>query len=336
MKIFSFKKSRLRGTEFFINDLSNAVVILHILFYLFSLASTSLSKTRHIELNACHSKILNSDWHQYPQLRYCCSQLLAGSILVQGQTSVLLNTVEPYARDSLIDAHCERRTPGSPSSYPAFAGRYGYVSTCLLPSSDGQKLIIGSRTCNLLVTASIRLDMQSVNVGPVTTHFVPTDSTRVFLDCASISRVDSMLADNTTNQVQQMLMMYQLKQVRSKFDHLSTYTMCRASSDIVSRLEMQPTTIWTISDLADRATMTQVKLISLLFRSITIQVINNGRDAVLTIDDLKRIGPLEKDSAVSKIITNIESLFSNDSSISIIGNTLLNSQLVDLAAIIAK
>jgi ribonucleotide monophosphatase NagD (HAD superfamily) len=99
---------------------------------------------------------------------------------------------------------------------------------------------------------------------------------------------------------------------------------------------MQPTTIWTISDPADRATMTQVKFISLLFRSITIQVINNGRDAVLTIDDLKKIGPLAKDSAVSKIITNIESLFSNDSSISIIGNTLLNSQLVDLAAIIAK
>ncbi|ORE12172.1 hypothetical protein BCV71DRAFT_152379, partial [Rhizopus microsporus] len=50
-------------------------------------------------------KILNQDWLEYPQLRYCFSQLLAGCIMMQDEVSILVNTIKPYARDSLIDAH---------------------------------------------------------------------------------------------------------------------------------------------------------------------------------------------------------------------------------------
>ncbi|KAI8370406.1 uncharacterized protein BYT42DRAFT_623222, partial [Radiomyces spectabilis] len=146
-----------------------------------------------------------------------------------------------------------------------------------------------------------------------------------------------MLADPNTNQAQEMLALYQLKQVRSKFDHLSTYTMCSASSNLASRLEMQPTTIWTLSDQSNGpATMSQVKVASLLFRAIAIQVIHYGRDAHLTRSEFKEIASFAEKSAVSVIINNIESLFSNDPLNRIIGNTLLNSQLVDLAAIVAK
>ncbi|KAG1242522.1 hypothetical protein G6F68_016156 [Rhizopus microsporus] len=63
------------------------------------------STTRHSELTEQQCNILNQDWLQYPQLRYCGSQLLAGSILVQDQAAILLNTIEPYSRDSLLDAH---------------------------------------------------------------------------------------------------------------------------------------------------------------------------------------------------------------------------------------
>lgn len=92
-----------------------------------------------------------------------------------------------------------------------------------------------------------------------------------------------MSLDLTTNQAQDILTMYKSKQTRSKFDHLSTYTICRASSNIASRLNMQPTTKWALSDQSDQTTTIQVKLVSILLHSIAIQVIKNGCDAVLTV-----------------------------------------------------
>lgn len=90
-----------------------------------------------------------------------------------------------------------------------------------------------------------------------------------------------MLLDSTTYQAQNMSNLYQLKQMRSKIDHLSTYTMCRASSNVASRLEMQPTTIWTLSDQANATAMTQARVASLLFWLIAIGVIKKGRGATM-------------------------------------------------------
>lgn len=101
-------------------------------------------------------------------IRYYGSQLLAGSILVQDQAAILLNTVEPYSRDSLLDAHYERRSSGSASSFPSVPSQYGYLSTLLLSTADGDKLVIGTRTCNFLIMSSIRLDKESVNLGAMT------------------------------------------------------------------------------------------------------------------------------------------------------------------------
>lgn len=97
----------------------------------------------------------------------------------------------------LIDAHFERRATGSPSSFPTTPGRYGFLTVCLLPTNDGQKLVIGTRTSNFLVMSSIRLDRQSVNIGPATTHFRPTASTKIFLDCLSIELVKLLLTQRS-------------------------------------------------------------------------------------------------------------------------------------------
>jgi hypothetical protein len=63
---------------------------------------------------------------------------------------------------------------------------YVHISICLLPSIDGGKL---------LVTASIRVDTLSVKLGPAITHFIPTSSTRIFLDCEAIDLFKAILAD---------------------------------------------------------------------------------------------------------------------------------------------
>ena len=54
--------------------------------------------------------------------------------------------------------------------------------------------------------------------------------------------------DATMNSLVVMPSLYLLRQVRSKFNHLSTYTMCRSVSTIALQLELQPLTIWTLSD----------------------------------------------------------------------------------------
>ncbi|KAF7720479.1 hypothetical protein EC973_008187, partial [Apophysomyces ossiformis] len=106
--------------------------------------------------------------------------LLADAILDDGVNAILLNTVEPYSRDSLTDAHYDRRLSNSPSSFP-----------------DRKKLVLGTRSCNMLVTSSMRLDIRSVNLGLSTTHFLPSRNTRVFLDKESIDAVSLMLiSDN--------------------------------------------------------------------------------------------------------------------------------------------
>ncbi|KAI9252165.1 hypothetical protein BY458DRAFT_589868 [Sporodiniella umbellata] len=261
-----------------INQIDNMTLIEHI--KTTSEAAKILSTTRHSELTEQQCNILNQDWLQYPQLRYCGSQLLAGSILVQDQAAILLNTIEPYSRDSLLDAHYERRSSRSASSFPSVPNQYGYFSILLLSTTDGDKLVIGTRTCNFLVTSSIRLDKQSVNLGSVTSHFMPTRSTKIFLDIHSVGLAMPLLNDPSVRCSQSMPSLYQLKQVRSKFDQTSTYTMCRASSAIASSLELQPSSIWTLSDQdSNNAVMSQEKIGSLMFRTIAIQVIKDGENA---------------------------------------------------------
>ncbi|KAG1170466.1 hypothetical protein G6F70_009072 [Rhizopus microsporus] len=187
-------------------------------------ASRKLSITCHIELSQKHVHILNQDWLEYPQLRFCGSQLLAGAIIIEKQTSMLVNTVEPYARDPLPDAHYERSP--TKSSFPTEPGIYGHIRICLLDSPDGKKLVLGTRVCNFLVTSSMRLDVNSCNISPSTTHFTPSDESRIFLDNSSIQFVTEMIENPDINECQVMPVLNQLRQgvvINSFTPFISTY-----------------------------------------------------------------------------------------------------------------
>ncbi|GAA5799033.1 hypothetical protein HPULCUR_004442 [Helicostylum pulchrum] len=284
-----------------------------------------------------HIKSTSRDWLEYPQLRYCGSQMLAGAILAEGQNSILLNTVEPYSRDLLLDAHYERLSADQ-SSFPETLGIYGFLFICLIDTQDGKKLIIGTRTCNFLVTSSMRLDVHSVNLGPSTTHFTPTNKTRLFLDKASLDIVKPMLRNETVNECQQMPILYQLRQLRSKFDRLSTYTKCRASSSFTSHPFLQPTTIWTFSSQngSTLINLSQEKIGALIFRTLAIRVCKDGAHASLDRVAVDEIVALAKNTSISAILTSIQGLFDDQEKIDIIGNAALNSQLTDLANKICK
>ncbi|KAI9348319.1 hypothetical protein BD770DRAFT_475065 [Pilaira anomala] len=58
-----------------------------------------LSKRHFTELKPDICQMLNDDWEAFPQLRFACSQLLAGAIIINNKgEAVILNTVEAYGR----------------------------------------------------------------------------------------------------------------------------------------------------------------------------------------------------------------------------------------------
>ncbi|KAI7897136.1 uncharacterized protein EV154DRAFT_400565, partial [Mucor mucedo] len=121
-------------------------------------ASKKLADSLHEEITDEMTDLLNRDWLQYPQMRYCTSQLLVGAIIIEGSKAIVINALEPYSRDTLLDAHHERKLFGAATSFPSETNQYGFLSICQLSISDGLKLTIGSRTCNFLVTSGLRLD----------------------------------------------------------------------------------------------------------------------------------------------------------------------------------
>ncbi|KAL4210118.1 hypothetical protein AB4K20DRAFT_1960186 [Rhizopus microsporus] len=71
---------------------------------------------------------------------------------------------------------------------------------------------MGACTCSLLVTSSFRLDSVSVNMGSATSHFKPSNSTKIYLK-HSIELVKTMLSDPAVNCSQTLPSLYMPKQV---------------------------------------------------------------------------------------------------------------------------
>ncbi|KAI9005449.1 hypothetical protein CLU79DRAFT_881916, partial [Phycomyces nitens] len=160
-----------------------------------SKAGKHFDKNNYVEFDNNQRKILHKDWLLYPNMKYVTPQLLAGAILEDDSKYIIINTIEPYDRYILNDAHHERRFQPELSTFPTKKGRYQDVQVLLVPSVENggiMKLNIGSRTCNLLITSSLRLDCESVNLGASTYHFKPSSETRIFLDSRSLEKANEL------------------------------------------------------------------------------------------------------------------------------------------------
>ncbi|KAI9361311.1 hypothetical protein BD770DRAFT_317379, partial [Pilaira anomala] len=129
---------------------------------------------------------------------------------------------------------------------------------------------------DLLIVSSHRLDRESINLGAYTTYFKPSSNSCGFLNKGSIQKANALFKDGDAEEASVMPALYQLKQVRSKFNQVSTYTRCRVSSDLTSPMELQPCTIWTLAD--QDWTISQEKLASSIFQKIAIKVIRHGQN----------------------------------------------------------
>lgn len=120
--------------------------------------------------------LLNTDWSTKKHIKYSCSALLVGMIMVINSKAILVICHEVYGRMRSVDVHREDFTVKSKqqpsSSLPPPRSPYRNIWVTTIIDNHGSKLIFGTKTFNSLVTSSIRIDSPyEPEVGPSTHHF---------------------------------------------------------------------------------------------------------------------------------------------------------------------
>lgn len=292
----------------------------------------------YVEMDENISNVANKDWVFSPQSKYAVSQLFAGCILLDGTKALLINCIESYGRKSGNDAHAERYSISDrETSIPAHNDRYDSVCVRLMNKDNSLKLVIGTFSCNLLVTSSCTINENPVVcVGPSTDSFKPSNQTQIFLNKTSVDKSLMLLSDNDCHQLYPHDQMEQLKQIRSKFYREETYSKCRCASDFTKGHIYQPCSIWTLLNSSSTKEESQARKASEIFNKIAMQVINSSncskQTAVLDKSALKWFD--NKNGDIATKVQEMKQLFGEDTSIVIIGNSKLDEQLKQLAKLL--
>ncbi|KAF9430532.1 hypothetical protein BGZ94_006327 [Podila epigama] len=206
----------------------------------------------YVELNEDICEVLNRDWQFSPRMRFSCATILAGCVLINGKNgeAVIANTVEVYGRQTTVDLHREpigtiKGQPVTTSLPPSINKPYRKVWPCTVQAIDGKRLVIGTKSFDALITSSLRLDSKlEPCLGASTPTFVLEDkssslATKILLDKESLQAGLKMAKDATTCSISSSDLLYQLRQLKTKFFDASTFYLCRASSFFA---ENQPST----------------------------------------------------------------------------------------------
>lgn len=105
-----------------------------------------------------------------------------GAIISDNNMNLIILTTEVYSRSASVDSHCEATEFSVPPSNLD-------ISCGIYNKSDGDvektKLIIGTKTINLLVTVSVEISKDPVvHVGPgveFSSNCIPLDSFKIFV-----------------------------------------------------------------------------------------------------------------------------------------------------------
>ncbi|KAI9005469.1 hypothetical protein CLU79DRAFT_781628 [Phycomyces nitens] len=198
------------------------------------------------------------------------------------------------------------------------------------------KLIIGTRTSNVLATSSIRLDTKEdplvgcINLGFRLTTVKDSIATKIFVDQECLDTSVAMAANAGTDRISDTNILYQLRQLRSKFDHPSAYTLCRASGPLTDVHVCQPFTTFTLADY-DKGRYP----VANLFRLIGILVLKHGQAAMLPKSSVQDVIQ-QSTGKIQIVLQSMLSLYplDDDSSINILMNSDLNQLLQRLGELI--
>ncbi|KAG1040775.1 hypothetical protein G6F43_012219 [Rhizopus delemar] len=280
--------------------------------------SKLLMQRQYTELTPDVCAIINKDWDFFPQIKFATVQIFAGAILyntTNGQ-AIMLNTIEAYGRTKSIDPHREPfgKLKGftKPTSLPP-PGKIPYpdIWPVSLHTSEG--------------TISTHKQLYKPSIGAVTLNFKLDKkdalATKIFLDHDNLQVALSMATDPAITRTSDTNIVYQLRQIRSKFDADNAYSLCRASGPFTKTHVRQPFTIFTLADY-DRGTSP----LSSLFRHMATIVLRLGVRATLakaTVESCLVQGNLDTQNAFTAIIA----LYGESNEIPILGNSELSKRL---------
>ncbi|KAG9319151.1 hypothetical protein KVV02_000725 [Mortierella alpina] len=206
-----------------------------------------------------------------------------------------------------------------------------------MSAPDGPRLVIGTQSCNVLVTSSLRLDTLGMgSVGGSTTSFQlntadDSKAVKIFLDLESVESAFDLARNKDAWTVSRRNILCQLRQLRSKFHDASTYFLCRASGYTTRHHVSQPYSVFTLINF-DQSRPGSGAAAGSIFKTIAIRIIKEGENAKLYLSTLKECRGQCGDTKIASILDAMIGLFSPETdSIPIIGNCQLNTQLEILA-----
>ncbi|KAG1139651.1 hypothetical protein G6F37_010696 [Rhizopus arrhizus] len=252
----------------------------------------------------------------------------------------MINTVELYGRTKVVDGHREpfgklKDGVHATSLPPPLNTIHPDIWPVSLSRNDGPKLIVGTQVLNALVTASICLDQKLFpSVGAVTSNFNLTLSdsfaTKIFVDMESVTAAKSIISDSTATQVLNTGMLsHQLRQIRTRFDLPSTYTLCRASGPLIKNHTCHSYNIFTLIN-CDRGHNPYAVLLD----AIGNETLKNSTKAKL----IKAVILSCIENATGKVKEVLESILTlydhSDNRLPIVLNVALNRELESLAKLL--
>ncbi|ORX55648.1 hypothetical protein DM01DRAFT_1335036 [Hesseltinella vesiculosa] len=251
-------------------------------------------------------------------MRFACSSLLAGCLFLDSTTGrvLLVNTIEIYGRRRTLDSHREpfqvKKGAVPPTSLPPANTRCPRVWPTTIADSDGMKLVIGTKTFNALATSL---------------------GTKIFIQRKAINLAMRMAVVPSTKNVNDTDLLFQIRQVRTRFHHPSTYLCCRSSSIWTEDVSSQPYSIFTLADWDSGADNSCYRVASSLFQHVALAVMLNKNLDKPKLTEL--IAKVTKATNIHNSLVAILALFNDDITLKIIGNTDLSKQLASLANDIA-
>lgn len=201
------------------------------------------------------STFVNVSWQRKKSMRIAIPVLFAGALLVEDYKALYITCVEAYCRSKNTDVHSEHYLGAESNQSHPEEIQYNepsiYNDVCIKATCDYDttQIKIGLRTANLLVVGCVRVDVEEkANLGLTNEFFKPSNSTRLFFDTRSIQKAEQLIKEEKV-EISDGYDYARLRQLRSKFDHESTYFMCRAAADGFLPYKNWPVTIWTYADV---------------------------------------------------------------------------------------
>jgi hypothetical protein len=257
------------------------------------------------EYNSEISCFVNASWQRKKGMRVAIPALFAGALLVEGHQALYITCVEAYCRSPNTDTHCEcHHDAESRRSHPEgieYNKNGVYNDACIRIAWDHNvpQLKIGLRTATLLVVGCIRIDMNDcASIGPANNIFKPTNCTRIFFGPKNIQKAKDLCEANIGEITDGHYYAY-LRQLRSKFDHESTYFICRAGADGFLPHRDWPVTIWTYADMeSKRNRASSARLASSLFIEVATCVFEHHKLSHKTVENIFK--KMEKTNSAKK------------------------------------